>query len=122
MNLCQLLTATARKEPDRILCICGDRQKTAAELLARVSALANALTNDLAVRPGHSVALAAHNSDLYLEVVLAVMAVGAVIAPVNWRWSLQARSCMYVLCQGRKGQVSPFQPVLHCSAGCSSCT
>ena len=93
MNLCQYLTATAQKQPDRILCICGDRQKTAAELLTCVAALANALANDLAVRPGDAVALAAHNSDLYLEVVLAVLAVGAVIAPLNWRWSLEVRPC-----------------------------
>lgn len=87
MNLCQYLTTTALRQPDRILCICGDRHTTAAELLARVSALANGLINELAVQPGDAVALAAHNSDKYLEIVLAVLAVGAVIAPLNWRWS-----------------------------------
>ena len=92
MNLCQYLTATARTQPERILCICGHRRTTAAELLARVSALANALASDLAVQPGDAVALAAYNSDMYMEVVLAVMAIGAVIAPVNWRWSLQVRT------------------------------
>ena len=69
--------------------ICGDRRTTAATLLARVCALGNALMTEYHVLPGHVVALAAHNSDVYMEVVLAVLAIGGVIAPLNWRWSLE---------------------------------
>ena len=93
MNLCQYLTTTVRTQPDKTICICGRERKTAAELLARVCALANALAKDVAVQPGDVVALAARNSDVYFEVVLAVMAIGAVVAPLNWRWSLQVRPC-----------------------------
>ncbi len=91
MNLVQLLTATFRSQPDKELFICADRRKTAADLVAIVSALGNAFMTEYHVRPGDVVAISAHNSDMYLEVVLAVLAIGGVIAPLNWRWSLQVQ-------------------------------
>ena len=90
MNLVQLLTATKRSQPDKELFICANRRKTAADVVTRVSALGNAFMAEYQVQPGHVVAISAHNSDMYLEVVLAVLAIGGVIAPLNWRWSLQA--------------------------------
>jgi len=118
MNLCQYLTTTVRTQPDRTICICGRERKTAAELLARVYALANALAKDVGVQPGDVVALAARNSDAFLEVVLAVMAIGAVVAPLNWRWSLQvspsAVSALALLGERAPADALPFR--------CRSCS
>lgn len=48
--------------------------------------------------PGEVVAIAALNSDWYLEWMLAVTYVGGIIAPLNYRWSLEeARSSLEVV-------------------------
>lgn len=89
MNLCQYLSSTASVNPNKVLAICGEQRSTASVLAARVAAISASLVSDFGVEKGDRVVLAALNSDLYLEVVLGVFAAGAVVAPLNWRWSLQ---------------------------------
>lgn len=89
MNLCQYLSHTARVNPNKILTICREQRSSASVLSARVAAISASLISDYGIEQGDRVVLAALNSDLYLEFVLGVFAAGAVLTPLNWRWSLQ---------------------------------
>ncbi|MEV0675265.1 long-chain-fatty-acid--CoA ligase [Actinosynnema sp. NPDC050436] len=84
------LTAPLRRAlasvPDRVATVCGDRVRTWAEHGDRVARLASALL-DLGVGRGDRVAMLARNSDRYVEYLSAVPWAGAVLNPVNTRWS-----------------------------------
>jgi long-chain acyl-CoA synthetase len=67
--------------------IFGDRRRTWRELGERVPRLAGGLAS-LGVGPGDRVAILALNSDRYVETYLAAAWAGAVIVPLNIRWSL----------------------------------
>lgn len=86
MYLTQSLHRAVQQYPDKIATIFGDRQRTYRELGGRVAKLAGALQN-LDVKAGDRIAILAANSDDYLETYLAVWWAGAVINPVNIRWS-----------------------------------
>ena len=88
-HVCQHLITLAQRSPQRLLTTCGDRQQTCSEVAAHVAALAAALVTDLGLQPGDRVALAALNTDRHLEALLAVLAAGGLVAPVNWRWSVE---------------------------------
>ncbi|XP_057830057.2 2-succinylbenzoate--CoA ligase, chloroplastic/peroxisomal isoform X2 [Cryptomeria japonica] len=66
--------------------ICGSTHKTGMHFLDRIAALTNGLLQ-LGLRQGDVVAIAALNSDLYLEWMMAVMCAGCIVAPLNYRWS-----------------------------------
>ena len=68
--------------------IFGDRVQSCAAFEERVARLAGALLN-LNVRAGDRVGMLALNSDRYLEYLAAVPWAGAVLNPVNIRWSTQ---------------------------------
>ena len=89
MNICQYLSHTARTQPSKVLTVCGEQRCTSSVLAARVAAMSTSLKQDFGLESGDCVVLAALNSDLYLEIMLAVFAAGSVLAPLNWRWSLQ---------------------------------
>ena len=89
MNLCQYLSCTARLQPNKVLTCCGEQRSTASVLAARVAAISASLVKDFGLKEGDRVVLAALNSALYLELLLGVLAAGAVVAPLTWRWSLQ---------------------------------
>ena len=93
MNLCNYLSRICTADPHRVLTICNGRRCTAADMAARVAAISASLRSDLAVQPGDRVLLAAVNSDSYLEMMLAVFAAGAYLAPINWRWSIEVSTC-----------------------------
>lgn len=59
--------------------------KTGVQFVEGVQSLALGLIQ-LGIKPGHIVAIAALNSDLYLQWMLAVAYVGAIISPLNYRW------------------------------------
>ena len=86
-HVCQYLSSVASRHPDRPLFTCEDSQRTAAQVLQRVAALATCLRQRHGIAPGDRVLLAGHNTDLFLEALLAITAVGAIAAPINWRWS-----------------------------------
>uniref|UniRef100_A0A0D9X432 4-coumarate--CoA ligase n=1 Tax=Leersia perrieri TaxID=77586 RepID=A0A0D9X432_9ORYZ len=48
--------------------------------------------SELGVRPGHVVAVVAFNSVEYIELFLAITYIGAIIAPLNYRWSFEEAS------------------------------
>jgi len=80
------LDKAAREAPGRLFTVFGDRRRSAAAVRDRVARLAAALV-DLGVRKGDRVAMLALNSDRYLEYVYATLWAGAVINPVNARWT-----------------------------------
>lgn len=119
MNLCQYLSHTARTNPSKVLTVCGERRCTSSVLAARVAALSTSLVLDFGVKEGDRIILAALNSDLYLEMVLAIFAAGAVVAPLNWRWSLQV---MELQAREHICSLHDLVPTFQSNfAGCSSC-
>lgn len=86
MYLTQGLHRALQQRPDGIATVCDERRQTWRELGERVARLAGAL-GQLGVRRGDRVAMLGGNSDRYLEVYLAVFWAGAVLVPVNTRWS-----------------------------------
>ncbi|GAA0928259.1 long-chain fatty acid--CoA ligase [Kribbella koreensis] len=86
MYLTQGLHRAVQQQPDAVMTICGERRRTFAEVAERVSRLAGALQG-LGVRSRDRVGILALNSDRYHEYLLAVPWAGAVLNPVNIRWS-----------------------------------
>jgi len=87
MYLTQGLHRAVQQQPDQLMTICGERERTFAEVADRVARLAGAL-RELKVRAGDRVAMLSLNSDRYSEYLLAVPWADAVLNPVNVRWSL----------------------------------
>lgn len=86
MYLTQGLHRAAQQTPDAVMTVCGERQRTFAEVAGRVARLAGALRG-LGVGDGDRVAMLSLNSDRYHEYLLAVPWANAVLNPVNIRWS-----------------------------------
>lgn len=88
-HVCQPLSQLARRVPNQLLTTCGGRQQTCGEFAARVAGLASALASELGLQAGDRVALAALNTDHHFEALLAALAAGSLVAPLNWRWSIE---------------------------------
>lgn len=86
MYLTQGLHRALQAHPDSIATTYGERSRTFAEQGDRVARLAAAL-QELGVAVGDRVAMLSLNSDRYAEYLLAVPWAGAVVNPVNIRWS-----------------------------------
>ena len=86
MNLTQMLNSSADSAPASIATRCGSRSRSWSETRERVSRLASAL-RELGVSRGDRVAILALNSDRYTEYYFAVWWAGAVVVPMNLRWS-----------------------------------
>jgi acyl-CoA synthetase (AMP-forming)/AMP-acid ligase II len=86
MQLTQGLHRSVQQSPDEIATIFGDRVRTYVEQRDRVAKLAGAL-HGLGVAEGDRVGILSLNSDRYAELLLAIPWAGAVLNPVNVRWS-----------------------------------
>ncbi|MTE13386.1 long-chain-fatty-acid--CoA ligase [Nocardia aurantiaca] len=86
MYLTQSLHRALQQDPGAIATIHGERVRTVAESVDRIARLAGAL-RELGVGKGDRVAILALNSDRYHEYFFAVAWLGAVVNPVNIRWS-----------------------------------
>jgi len=84
--LTQGLHRSLQQEPDAIATICGNRRQTIAELARRVARLAGGL-RQFGVSVGDRVAYLGCNSDRFHEFYLGAFWAGAVVNPVNTRWS-----------------------------------
>lgn len=73
--------------PDALATICGGRACTWAESMDRTARLAQALRS-VGVRENDRIGILSLNSDRYLEAIHAVWWCGAVIVPMNTRWSV----------------------------------
>ncbi|NKQ54184.1 long-chain fatty acid--CoA ligase [Amycolatopsis sp. K13G38] len=88
MSLTLGLHRALQQTPDAVMTVYGRRTRTVREVAARVARLAGAL-RDLGVGAGDRVAMLSLNSDRYHEYLLAVPWAGAVLNPVNIRWSIR---------------------------------
>src|SRR5688572_18237295 len=86
MNLTQSLHRSVQQDPDGTATVFGDRTRTWAECGDRVARLAAGL-QQAGVGVGDRVAMLSLNSDRYHEYLLATWWAGAVVNPVNVRWS-----------------------------------
>ena len=87
MYLTQGLHRALQQVPEKPATVCAGRTISFRELAGRVSRVASVLQG-LDVCPGDRVAILAHNSDCYVELLLGVWWAGAVAVPVNTRWSV----------------------------------
>ncbi|WP_104654732.1 long-chain-fatty-acid--CoA ligase [Ralstonia insidiosa] len=86
MYLTQSLHKTARENPTRAATIYAERTTMFSQLIDRVARLASALRSH-GVSTGDRVGMLAMNSDRYIQYVYGTLWAGAVINPVNIRWS-----------------------------------
>jgi long-chain acyl-CoA synthetase len=86
MNITHGLRRALQVNPDGLAVVCGERRHSWREVGARAARLASAI-HALGARVGDRVAILSMNSDRYLELYLAAGWAGAVIVPLNIRWS-----------------------------------
>jgi long-chain acyl-CoA synthetase len=86
MNTTYGLRRALQVNPDGLATVFGSRRRNWREIGERVSRLAAGLRS-LGANPGDRVAILSLNSDRYLELYLATAWAGAVIVPLNIRWS-----------------------------------
>ena len=86
MNITHGLRRLLRINGGGLATVFGNRRRTWGEVGDRVARLAGGLQG-LGVKAGDRVAALLLNSDRYLELYLAVAWAGAVIVPLNTRWS-----------------------------------
>jgi acyl-CoA synthetase (AMP-forming)/AMP-acid ligase II len=87
MNLCHLLSESARRDPDGIAVVWGDVQMTWAEMEGRACALAHALVHRFNVQKGDRILVQSANCTQMIEAMFACWRVGAVWVPANYRQS-----------------------------------
>lgn len=86
MYLTQGLHRACQQRPDGVATIFGARRTSFAALADRAARLAGAFARQ-GIAAGDRIALLAHNSDRYVESLLAAWWLGAVACPLNTRWS-----------------------------------
>ncbi|MGI9229151.1 MAG: class I adenylate-forming enzyme family protein [Gammaproteobacteria bacterium] len=91
MNICSLLQGHATDQADKIALRQGQTSIEYGELWRRVEACAACLYQ-AGVRPGHRVALSLADHQLHLILHYALPRIGAVILPIDHRWSSREKS------------------------------
>jgi len=86
MQFTQGLHRAVQQQPNAIATIQGDRQQSFQQLHDRVVRFAGALKAQ-GFAAGDRIAILSLNSDRYLEAYLAIAWLGAVVNPINFRWS-----------------------------------
>lgn len=86
MQFTQGLHRAVQQQPDAIATIHGARQQSFQQLQSRVARFAGAL-QEQGFKKGDRIAILSLNSDRYLEAYLAIAWLGAVVNPINFRWS-----------------------------------
>ncbi len=84
MNIGQTLIINAARIPDKTAIIYGNHEYSYSQFNKEVNRLAHGLITE-GVKKGDKVALFMKNSDLYMIVFYAIMKVGAVAVPINFR-------------------------------------
>ncbi|KWV93772.1 long-chain fatty acid--CoA ligase [Erythrobacter sp. AP23] len=87
MQITQLLSRTEQLHGDATATICSDRKRSWSELARNVRCIAAGLREAGAV-PGDRIAIISQNSDHYIDLYFAVPWIGAVMVPLNTRWSV----------------------------------
>jgi len=86
LAITQALHRAARETPDRVATVDGARQRTWRETASRVRKIAGALRQS-GVAPGDRVALLAFNGDLFVDSLFGGLWAGAIVCPLNTRWT-----------------------------------
>jgi fatty-acyl-CoA synthase len=87
MNLSHFLTQAARRNPDHIGFVWGEKTWSWAQMEARVDAMAHALETEFGVRKGDRILVQSSNNNQMFESMFACFRVGAVWVPTNYRQS-----------------------------------
>lgn len=112
MQITQPLKRALASRPEALATVCGERLRNVAQVHARVARLAGALRS-LGVQGGCRVGVLATNSDRYVEAHMAVPWAGAVIHPMNTRWSAAEIAHALDDCDTRVLLIDePFLPLL----------
>lgn len=88
MTLAGLFSDAAARYPDRVCIMTSDREWTYREINGAINALAHGLQG-LGIKPGDKVALLAPNSPEFIVSFFAVLAINAVLVPVNVKYKEQ---------------------------------
>ncbi|TDF83857.1 long-chain-fatty-acid--CoA ligase [Pseudomonas sp. H9] len=88
MHLTQGLHKSIQMTPDAVACVFRNRRRTYRELGDRVARLAAGFCG-LGLQTGERIGMLSLNSDRFLEYMLAGWWAGAVLNPVNIRWSVR---------------------------------
>jgi len=94
MYLTQPLHKAYRERPGLLALVCGERRQTFGDLYGKVRRVAGML-QEMGVGPNDRVGMLSVNSDHYIEYLYGTWWAGAVVNPVNIRWS--AREVAYSL-------------------------
>jgi len=86
MYLTQTISDNARKNPAGLATVMGARRHSWTQFIDRVARLAGGLASTGVAR-GDRVAILALNSDRYFEYYFGCWWLGAVVVPMNLRWS-----------------------------------
>ncbi|CAI5506974.1 unnamed protein product [Closterium sp. Naga37s-1] len=89
-HVCHVLQSLEQRRKNCVVTVDDDSGATltGSQLVADVACLARGLETLGGVAPGDRVCIAALNSSAYVQWLLAVPAVGAILAPLNHRWSM----------------------------------
>ncbi|WP_421418245.1 acyl-CoA synthetase [Agrobacterium tumefaciens] len=87
MNLSHFLTQAARRNPDHIGFVWGEKTWSWAQMEARVDAMAHALETEFGVKKGDRILVQSSNNNQMFESMFACFRVGAVWVPTNYRQS-----------------------------------
>lgn len=98
MNITHGLRRALTVNPGGLATVFGDRRRNWREVCERVARLAGGLRS-LGVREGDRVAVLSLNSDRYLELYLGAGWAGAVIVPLNTRWSVAENEAALLDCR-----------------------
>lgn len=85
MNLAHFLTQSARRNPDDIAFVWGEKQWTWAAMERRVDAFAAALSSEFGVTKGDRIVVQSQNCNQMFESMFACFRIGAVWVPANYR-------------------------------------
>lgn len=88
-HVVQHLAALERAHPNKCFSHFGKRTQTSSGFATQVAACTSLLTEECGLRCGDRVAIAAINTDVSFQFMLAVLASGGMLTLINWRWSLQ---------------------------------
>ncbi|WP_339912955.1 class I adenylate-forming enzyme family protein, partial [Sulfitobacter litoralis] len=86
MNITEWLLQAARVSPDAPAIRCGlDLHATYGQFAARSAGMATYFKDSLGIRKGDRVALFMQNCPEYLEILHAVLWMGAIVVPINYK-------------------------------------
>uniref|UniRef100_A0A453S031 4-coumarate--CoA ligase n=1 Tax=Aegilops tauschii subsp. strangulata TaxID=200361 RepID=A0A453S031_AEGTS len=87
-HIAQCLGGILASRAGATVAVSGDLRLNGAQLVDGVRSLAAGLL-ERGVRPGDVVAVVGFNSIEYMELLLAIPYIGAIVAPLNYRWSFE---------------------------------